>query len=165
MNNNGTLLSHLLNIVLWQFSNVKKVSKKYMLLNRCKIFYGNCFRLNCSQIIRWGGMGNAISYRLFPWWGWTWGRLPLHWPGRGPRSGILACHLWMSRSNDSSGRWHEGISLVIPHQHPVKFRGIQVQALLLLGAVGVQDGTIFCFSCFPHKTNLFGYVFAHSWIK
>lgn len=69
MNNNGTLLSHLLNIVLWQFSNVKKVSKKYMLLNGCEIFYCNCFRLNCSQIIRWGGMGNAISHLLFPWWG------------------------------------------------------------------------------------------------
>lgn len=154
MNNNGTLLSHLLNIVLWQFSSVKKVSKKHILLNGCKIFCCYYFRLNCSQIIRWGGMGNANSHLLCPWWGWAWWGLPLHWPGKGHRSRTLACHLWMSRSRDFSGRWDEGISLVILYQHPVKFWGFQVHCLLLFGAFGVQHGATFCFSCFPHKTDL-----------
>lgn len=165
MNNNGTLLSHLLSIVSWQFSNVKKVSKNIYTFEWLRNILLQLFQIKLFPNNKMGWNGECYLPPPVSMVGGGWGGLPLHWPGRGHRSGTLADHLWMSRSSDSPGRWQEGIGLVIPHQHPVKFPGFQVPSLLLLGAVGVQDGTTFCFSCFPHKTDLFGYVFAHSWIK
>lgn len=86
-------------------------------------------------------MGKAIPYLLFPWCGWVWERLTLHWPGRRHRSRTLACHLWMSRSviplaGDMKVSAWSFLTNILWSSEISRF------SPSLLGAAGVQDGVL-----------------------
>lgn len=161
MNSNDTLLSHLL--VLWQFFNVKKVIYMYIhiytLLNDCEIFYSNCFRLNCFQIIRWGKLYLTSCFHGA-------GESGKGLPSTDQEGDIEAEHLLVTFGCQGQWfLWQVTWKYQLGHSSPtfcevLRFPGSAPPFLELL----VSRMASFCFSCFPHKTDLCGYDFAHSWI-